>query len=80
MPRYLGNEVSMNEDLKLVKLYSKPGKPPEHPRVRNIETGDIFVTYTEAAKAIDGDRTNVKRVIFGVQSHHKGYHFEFVIE
>jgi hypothetical protein len=69
----------MSEDLKLHDSYSKkPGKPPSHPLVKNLETGDIFGTYTEAAKAIDGDRTNVKRVACGVQSHHKGYHFEFV--
>lgn len=68
----------MSEDSKLDKLYSKPGKPPNHPNVRNMETGEVFITYTEAALAINGDRTNVKRVAIGVQSHHKGYHFEFV--
>ena len=57
-----------------------PGKPPIHLPVINLETGDIFDTYTEAAQAIGGDRTNVKRVACGVQSHHKGYHFAFVYE
>lgn len=71
----------MSEGLKLHDSYLKrPGKPPAHNAIRNLETGDIFKTYTEAAKAIGGDRTNVKRVACGVQSHHKGYHFEFVIE
>lgn len=60
--------------------FKKPGKPPAHRPIRNIETGVIFKTYTEAAHAINGDRTNVKRVACGVQSHHKGYHFEFVDE
>ena len=55
----------------------KPGKPPVHPPVLNIETGIIFSTYTEAAKAINGDRTSVRRVAYGAQSHHKGYHFIF---
>ena len=58
--------------------YSKPGKPPEHPPVMLLETGDIFETYTEAARFIKGDRSNIKRVASGVQSHHKGYHFIFV--
>ena len=58
--------------------YSRPGKPPVHLPVQLVETGAIFETYTEAAKAIGGDRTNVKRVASGVQSHHKGYHFIFV--
>ena len=71
----------MSEDLKLSNSYlNKPGKPPNHLAVQNVETGDIFKTYTEAAKAINGDRSNVKRVAFGVQSHHKGYHFVFVDE
>ena len=69
----------MSEDSTLHDLYlKKPGKPPTHLAVRCKETGDIFETYTDAAKAIGGDRTNVKRVACGVQSHHKGYHFEFV--
>lgn len=56
----------------------KPGKPLQHPPVLNVETGDIFETYTEAAKSINGDRTNVRRVALGTQSQHKGYHFIFV--
>ena len=56
----------------------KPGKPLQHPPVLNVETGDIFETYTEAAKSINGDRTNVRRVARGTQSQHKGYHFIFV--
>ncbi|MBP5596583.1 MAG: hypothetical protein J6Y02_14450 [Pseudobutyrivibrio sp.] len=55
-----------------------PGKPPNHSKVMNLETGDIFETFTEAAKAIGGDRTNVRRVAYGVQSHHRGYHFIFL--
>ena len=61
-------------------MRDKPGKPPAHYPVMNLETGDIFETYTEAALAIGGDRTNVKRVAYGVQSHHRGYHFIFVID
>lgn len=72
------NAILMSGDLKLDKLYLRPGKPPDHPKVRNIETGEIFDTYTEAAKAIGGDRSNVKRVAYGIQSHHRGYHFEFI--
>ena len=56
----------------------KPGRPPEHQPILLVETGDIFQTYTEAAKAINGDRTNVRRVASGTQSQHKGYHFIFV--
>lgn len=55
----------------------KAGRPPEHPPVMLVETGEIFETYTEAAKAIKGDRTNVRRVAMGTQAHHKGHRFIF---
>ena len=61
-----------------MKKHRRPGRPPDHPPVMLVETGDIFETYTEAAKAIGGDRTNVKRVASGVQSHHKGHRFIFL--
>ena len=56
-------------------MYKKPGKPPNHPPVLLLETGEIFGTYKEAAEAIGGDGSNVRRVAHGIQSHHKGYHF-----
>ena len=56
----------------------RPGKPPVHPKVMNLETGDIFDTFTGAADSIGGDRKNVARVCYGIQSHHKGYHFIFL--
>ena len=55
----------------------KPGKPPNHPPVLNIETGMIFETYTEAAKAIGGSRYGVYKCCVGVQEHHHNYHFKF---
>ena len=62
----------------MTDIYKKRGKPLKHLPIKNVETGDIFETYTEAANFIGGDRTNIKRVAHGVQSHHKGYHFIFV--
>jgi len=55
----------------------KRGRPPTHPKVMNKETGDIFDTYTEAAKAIGGSRVGVYRCVTGMQKHHHGYHFIF---
>lgn len=62
--------------------YSKkrPGRPPNHPPVMNLETGEIFETFKEAADAIGGDRANVRRVAYGVQSHHLGYHFKLLLK
>lgn len=53
----------------------KPGRPPTHPPVVILETGEVFDTFKEAAAAVGGDGANVRRVVYGVQSHHKGYHF-----
>ena len=44
----------------------KKGKPPTHLPVLHVETGNVYSTYTEAAKAM------------GVQSKHKGQHFIYV--
>ena len=65
----------MKEDLK--RLRQRPGRPVDHDPVILIETGEVFETFTEAAKAIDGDRSGVRRVAQGTQSHHKSYHFIF---
>ena len=59
-------------------LKRRAGKPPTHAPILNVETGEIFYTFVEAAAAINGDRKNVARVCYGVQSHHKGYHFIFM--
>lgn len=55
----------------------KPGRPVTHPPVQNRETGKVYATYTEAGAAIGGDRHGVRRNAEGIQSHHKGYHFDF---
>ena len=59
--------------------YRRPGKPPNHPPIVVLETGEIFDTFKEAADSIGGDGSNVRRVAYGVQSHHKGYHFCFLL-
>lgn len=67
----------MKGDL-MPRLYSKPGKPPKHPRIVILETGEVFDTFKEVADAIGGDKSNVRRVVYGVQASHKGYHFKFL--
>ena len=62
------------------KIKRKRGKPVTHPPILNIDTGQLFRTYTEAAESICGDRTSVMRVCEKVQSHHKGYHFRYFTE
>ena len=60
--------------------YNKPGRPPNHPPVVILETGEVFATFKEAANAIGGDGSNVRRVAHGIQSHHRGYHICFLAD
>ena len=55
----------------------KRGKPVTHPKVRNVTTGKLYDTFTEAAIDIRGDRTCVMRVCEGTQRHHKKNIFRY---
>lgn len=57
--------------------YPKRGRPVVHPPVVNEKTGKIFTTYTEAAVAVNGDRSCVRRVCEGLLRKHKGCTFRF---
>lgn len=45
---------------------------------RIVETGEIFNTLTECAKAIDGNDTCIWDCLNGRQKTHKNYHFEYL--
>ena len=53
-------------------------KPSRSKRIRIIETGDIYDSIRECARAIGGDPTSVRRVLTRVESHCKGFHFELI--
>ena len=55
-----------------------PGKPVTHPKIRHIESGRVFDTYSEAAYYVGGNRWGVKYTAMGIQSNHFGNHFEYV--
>ena len=55
----------------------KRGRPITHPKVLNVETGELYHTYTDAGEAIGGSRHGVRRTCEGTQKHHKGYHFRW---
>ena len=61
-----------------MKRYDKPGKPVTHEPVMHVETGEIYKTYSEAAKAVDGNRWGVRYTAIGIQKSHKGQHFVYV--
>lgn len=57
----------------------KPGRPSTK-KIKIIETGEIVVGYSQAAKRINGNRGCVYLCLNNPFSRtsHKGYHFEFV--
>jgi len=61
----------------MAKKYKKAGRPVNHPKVICVETGEVFDTYSSAARKIFGDRRNVCRCCQGTQKDHKGYHFRY---
>lgn len=61
-----------------MKKYDKPGKPVTHPPVVHVETGNVYDTYTDAAKAIGGNRWGVCYTAMHIQKAHQGQHFEYV--
>lgn len=48
--------------------------------VKNLETEEVFVSIAAAARAINGQATNVRRVLEGTLRHHKGFTFMYVRE
>lgn len=49
-------------------------------KVKCIETGIIYNSGAECAKAMGLDASHISKCCRGVAKSHKGYHFEFVIE
>lgn len=47
-------------------------------RVRIVETGDVYESETECARAIGGDVRHVAHGAAGLRKTHLGFHYEFV--
>jgi hypothetical protein len=58
----------------------RPGKPVNHPPIINLDTGEVFETYTEAGRSVGGSRFGVMKCCTGLQNHHYGYKFRFIKE
>lgn len=60
------------------------GRPPNHPKLINLNTGRIHDTYASAERELKergvktAHRSKVMMVCQGVQTHHHGYKFKFV--
>ena len=58
------------------KLFVRPddaGRPKK--RVKILETGAIYDSESDCARAINGDVSNVSACLAGRRNHHLGYHF-----
>lgn len=49
-------------------------------RIRIVETGDIYDSEAQCARAIKGIRGNISLCLSGKRHTHRGYHFSFVKE
>lgn len=56
------------------------GRAIEHKKIKIKETGEVFETYAEAARAIDGHKGDILLCLRGHRQKHKGYSFEYVDE
>ncbi len=52
--------------------------PPHMKAVRIIETNEMFQSISECARAINGNRENIRSCLFGRRKRHLGYTFEYV--
>lgn len=51
---------------------------PKDVLVEVLETGEKYPSMSAAARAVGGQKGNVRRVLEGTLNHHKGYTFRFV--
>lgn len=60
------------------KLYPERRGGEEAQKIRIIETGQIFDSQSECARAINGSQGAISNVLNGRAESHRGYHFERV--
>ena len=60
--------------------HDRVGRPVNHPKILVVETGEVYDSYEDVAKAIGGRRSGVHACLRGTgnRSSHMGYHFRFV--
>lgn len=51
---------------------------PEGRTIRIVETGNVYDSISECARAIGGIRKNVSACLTGRKHTHRGFHFEYV--
>lgn len=46
--------------------------------IQIVETGEIFESQADCAKAINGKQSNIAHCLLGSRKTHRGYHFQYV--
>ena len=60
------------------RRYDCRGRAIRHPRILDLNTGDLYDTYVEAADAIGGTHDGVYRVCMGTRDNHHGHRYILV--
>ena len=53
-------------------------QPPRKTKIQVVETGKVFDSIMACSKAINGDRSQIRRCMLGQENTCKGYHFKAV--
>jgi hypothetical protein len=56
------------------------GRPVDHPKIMVDQTGKIYNSYEDVAKAIGGHRGNVLQCLRGLRQRCNGYTFSYVYD
>lgn len=60
-----------------MKRKNRPGRPINHPPIKINETGEIYDSYSDAAKAINGHKGDILLCLRGHRLTHKGFTFSY---
>lgn len=66
------NTIGIEETISSKFARSRTHRKP----VRIVETGEVYESLTDCAKAIDGDSASISACLAGTHHTHRGYHFE----
>lgn len=77
IPKNYQNKEMSNMENENNKKPRRRGRPPNHPKIKNLRTGTIHDTYASAAREINGYRDKVYRCCNGMQRSYKGCVFIF---
>ena len=83
--RYYGRYKKYGTAIRIVETKENMRHASEHclcymEMVRVVETGQVYPSYTDCARAIGGTVSGIHDCKSGRQRQHRGYHFEFLDE